>query len=230
MRLFTFALLAVTSLRAMAQPITTNNIQFVNPPSWLTETMITDSVSKIQNYLEWDLIRIRAFYHSDPKEYQAETELRFTTNAFFRRADQSIHLSPKVNSKNFNQVFGHELVHAIFFQKYKSAIPSWLEEGFANFIGTHSKPDYAWLSKQPAVDVTTLTHPQTDLSGSRFHYEASTALIEMIASRCSLKDLLQLSVGSRLQNYLKTYCEISDINLSYRRWIALKSRKMAILK
>jgi hypothetical protein len=210
-----------------AKQITTNNIEFNNAPDWLTQSQLETATGTIQNYLEWDMIRIKAYYHTDVKQYDALTKLNFTSDAFFNRNDSTIHLSPRVNRDNFGRIFGHELVHAIFFQKYKGAIPPWLEEGLANYIGKKSSPDYVWLAAQPRVDVKTLTHPQSDTSGSQYHYAASTALIEMIASRCSLPDLLQLSVGKKLETYLGTYCEISDINAAFKDWLNKKSKEQS---
>ena len=82
-----------------------------------------------------------------------------------------------------DHVIGHELVHVILRQKYKGAIPGWLEEGLANYTGKMGgKVDYKWLQTQPKVDVMTLSHPFSGSVGFRYHYIASTGVMEMIAS------------------------------------------------
>jgi hypothetical protein len=129
-------------------------------------------------------------------------------------------------------------VHIIVFQKYKSAIPAWLDEGLANYAADRRNVSYAWLKTQPYRDVSTLVHPfekaRTDESGpykvgsavgsgpdrARYHYEASTAVMEMIATHCDIHDLLQLSVGKKLETYLSTYCGINDVNAEFKAWLA----------
>lgn len=210
-----------------AKEVTTNAIRFHDAPDWLGESRLNRAVEPIQNVLEWDIRRIDAYRHGNLEEFKAESKLQFGPIAFFRRKDSTIHVGPKVNDDNFDKVFGHELVHAIFWQKYRGAIPVWLEEGIANYLGRTSKPDYRWLVKQPRVRVTTLVHPDKDESGSRFHYEASTAAIAMIAAKCSLKDLLQLSVGKKLESYLKTYCEIADVDGAFDAWVTAQAKTPA---
>jgi hypothetical protein len=72
----------------------------------------------------------------------------------------------------------------------------------------------------------TLKHPFSAVatSSARYHYQASQALVEMIASHCSLDDLLRLSVGKKLENYLSTFCSIDDINAEFRKWVAKKAK------
>ena len=205
---------------AAPKEMTLNCCIIANPPAWLARESARDVVERVQRQLGWDIRRIRVFFYSDERSFANEQTLGFSTRAFFRPKDQTVHVSTKVTEKNFSSVFGHELVHVIFFQKYKKAIPRWLEEGLANVIGGEEKVDYAWLAKQPLVDVTTLVHPNSDGSGSRYHYQASTAAAEMIADRCRMNDLLMLSVGKRLEDYLSTFCKIADVNASFRTWVA----------
>jgi hypothetical protein len=211
------ALLWVSTVAARS--FQTNHLRVENAPNWLTESRAESVAQKIQDYLEWDVRRVAVYYHSSSDDFDSEANFNFRANAYFSKRDGSIHLSPLITDKNFEPVFGHELVHAIFYQKYAGAIPKWLEEGLANKIGRSETVDYSWLSKQKLTDVTQLTHPNLDTEGARYHYAASTALIDMIASKCSLKDLLQLSVGKNLQTYLYTYCEISDLNGSFQKWV-----------
>src|SRR5690606_11603914 len=116
--------------------------------------------------------------------------------ALARKSSNSIHIGPRVTTENFDQVFGHELVHIISNQKYKGAIPKWLEEGLANHLSKKGKVDYKWLAAKPfPKDVTQLSHPFSGTDDdTRYHYLASQALAEMIFSKCSMQTLLQLSV------------------------------------
>lgn len=201
----------------------TNQVIFHNAPDWLTESLLQQTVDSTQSFLEWDLKRVSAYGYSDAAVFNREHSLKFQVNAVFRRSDNSIHLSPKVTPTDFKNVFSHELVHAILSQKYKSAVPIWLEEGLANYIGKYRSPDYKALAGKNWPDVTQLGHPSDGRVDPVLHYAISTGLIEMIASKCSLKDLLQLSVGSKLIHYLKTYCEIDNLNEAFKKWVLKKS-------
>ena len=205
-----------------AKEILTNSVQVVNAPDWLTESDVDRTVGRIESYLEWGTRRIKVYFHADASEFKSSSRLNYNADAFFSRADQSVHLGPRVDKAMFDRLFGHEMVHAIFHQKYKGSIPTWLEEGFANYIGRNGTIDYKWIASQPAADVTGLRHPNRDATGSRYHYQVSTAAIEMIAAKCSLKDLLALSVGAKLTTYLSTYCEIKDVNAAFRDWVQSK--------
>ena len=69
-----------------------------------------------------------------------------------------------------------------------------------------------------------MTHPyaERDAARVRYHYVASEALIEMIAKRCDLTNLLRLSVEHGMDGYLKTYCEINDLNADFAKWVRAK--------
>jgi hypothetical protein len=209
---------------ASGEGIRTNQIDFKKPPPWLTESMVEKATRPVQDFLQWDIKRIKAFYHLEEAEFQKLHRAGPTVKAFFLKTDSTLHLGPGVTAKNFQPIFAHELVHAIFFQKHKSAIPKWLEEGLANYLGKVGSVDYAWLATQPFREVATLTHPTEDPLGLRFHYQTSTALVEMISSKCSLGDLMMLSVGRKVESYLATLCEIPDVNAAYRSWVAKKQK------
>jgi len=116
-------------------------------------------------------------------------------------------------------------VHIIIYQKYKEAIPKWLEEGLANYLAKQGQVNYQWLAAHPfPKDVRGLTHPYDgDVDSIHYHYMASQALVEMIAKKCDLTNLLRLSVGRNLDAYLDTYCEIKDLNAAYQKWVKAKS-------
>ena len=143
-----------------------------------------------------------------------------------RGRDLTVHLGPRVTDLNFDPTFAHELVHVILRQKYRDAVPKWLEEGLANHLAypaaRRPKLDYRWLAARPfPPDVRQLTHPFRERSADAVHaqYVASEALVEMIAKRCDLTNLLRLSVGKGMEGYLETYCQIKDLNADYRRWV-----------
>ncbi|MEZ4751041.1 MAG: hypothetical protein R3B54_10595 [Bdellovibrionota bacterium] len=141
------------------------------------------------------------------------------------RKQQIIHMGPKVNEKNFDGLFGHELAHIIVIQKYKQAIPAWLEEGLANYVGEIDKVEFKYLNSKPYIPVVSLTHPYRKGADTKYYYQASTALMKMIAEKCPIKDLLQLSVGKSIETYLKTFCEIPDLDAAFQKWLKTKPSK-----
>jgi hypothetical protein len=220
-------LFAVASISLIAKNLATETVFFENAPDWLTEQQVEKAARPIESYLQWDKLRLKAVYYRNQNEFESLHHQGPSVKAFFRRSDRTVHIGPGVTAENFIPIFSHEWVHAIFFLKYHGAIPLWLEEGFANYLAKLGFVDYRWLSTQPFVDVQKLVHPMQDVSGLKFHYQTATALVEMIASKCSLPDLLQLSVKRKLENYLKTYCEIADVNASYRQWVAEKAKAVS---
>ncbi len=143
--------------------------------------------------------------------------------AFTKKTDNTIHLGPKVTRANFDLVFGHELAHVIIFQKYKLAIPAWLNEGLCNSVAGYKEVKFKWLSRQkPRIDVSTLHHPYeiNNMERADVHYAASLAAIKMLEKKCpDFKELLNLSLNSNIDNYIKTYCQIPDVNKTFWSWI-----------
>jgi len=204
-----------------AKEIQTNSVHMPDAPAWVTTVRVEKIIDHIQQYLEWDIRRIQVYWHKDQAEFEKFHGLGPTVLAISKRDDNTIHLGPRIVDANFDQVFGHELVHIISFQKYKKAIPLWLEEGLANYIAKAGTVDYARLASQPVPsDVRQMTHP---FGGTEehihYHYMASQALVEMIAKKCDLSNLLRLSVGKDMDRYLGTYCEIPDLNAAFKKWI-----------
>jgi hypothetical protein len=214
-------LFGLSAQAANSATISTNEIEMTDAPAWITRSRVERVVSKIQRFMEWDIRRVPVRWYADQASFEAAHKLGPSPMAFAKRDDQSIHLGPRVDTASFDSAFGHELVHIILYQKYKDAIPSWLDEGLANYVAKHGAVDYSWLSKQKEIDVRSLKHPfKGDV---RLHYQASTALMEMIAARCDVHELLQLAVGKGLEGYLATYCEIADLNAELRKRIKLKA-------
>jgi hypothetical protein len=222
-------------LLSSASEISTNAALFTNSPSWLTTSRVNQVIDRVQSFMEWDIRKIKVIFHENAAEFQKLHGFGSSVAAYSVKTENSIHLGPIVRKDNFDEYFGHELVHIILFQKYKDAVPSWLNEGLANYVSKHGKVDYSWLnkrlsdflSKNKNFSVTSLTHPYTNSPTPDFwlfHYQASTALIEMIAKKCNLNDLLQLSVGKKLETYLSTTCEILDINSDFQNWVKKRSQ------
>lgn len=215
--------LAIFSTLASPKLIETNQFTVHSPPPWLQQKTVERVTQKVQDFLEWDIRKVPVYWYSDPKAFQKAHGLGGTVMAA-AKPDGSVLLGPRITAKNFEQFFSHELTHVIVRQKYKSAIPRWLEEGLANYVGGLTTVDYKFLKSQGAPRVTSLTHAFRGTRGSRYHYHASTGVMEMIAKRCSIKDLLQLSVGKNLETYLKTYCEISDLDRDFKGWVEAKAK------
>jgi hypothetical protein len=194
------------------------------PPKWLTARRVQAVVDKIQGFLEWDIRKVQVYFYSDQRAFEKAHGLGPTVRAAAKRADFSVHVGPKVDTSSFDAVFGHELAHVVVFQKYKDAIPRWLDEGLANFVSRKEPIDFAFLASRPERDVTKMDHPFQGGEDPRYVYQASTAVMQMISERCSIKDLLQLSVGKKLESYLKTYCEISDLSADFHGWVKKKAK------
>ncbi len=204
--------------------IFTNNVKILNPPGWLTPLRVETVTGKIQNTLEWDIHRVTVTWYTDAALFEKTHGHGPLVEAYSRPSDNSVHMGPRVDTKNFDGIFGHELTHVIVAQKYKTAIPKWIEEGLANRVANYGKVDYIWLAAQPHHEVTTLTHPFTGFFDSRYHYSASTAVMEMIEKKCGLHDLLQLSVGKKMETYLSTFCGITDVNADFQKWVTEKGK------
>ena len=206
---------------AHSKELQSNGFIMANAPDWLTRNRVEKIVDRMQTALEWTVHKIYVVWFTDEAAFEKAHSLGPSARAVAQKSRNTILLGPQITSQNFDQVFGHELVHIISYQKYKEGIPKWLEEGLANHLAKNGKVDYAFLKKRSLPsNVFELAHP---MSGSAadilYKYEASQALAEMIAKKCDLTNLLRLSVGRNMEDYLKTYCEIPDLNVAYKKWI-----------
>lgn len=201
----------------------TNCCDVTNPPKWLSHFKVGDIAAQMEREMGWSIRRISVIFHDTDAEFNKSANLNFSANAFFSPDRQTIEFKPQKDLGSFTATFRHELSHVISNQKFKGAIPPWLEEGFANYLGSKRKVDYKWLALQNLPDASRLSHPQSDASGSQMHYQLSTATVDMLAHRCNLKDLLMLSTGSKLTNYLETFCKIKDIDADVRAWVKKKA-------
>lgn len=228
-----FALLLMTCaiLPAFGDEITTDYVHIGNPPSWLTESRVTRVVEKIQNKLESDKWkkRVEVYFYTDAESFKRAHGSGDWIEAYSRTDDNgsAIHLGPQIDSSRFDGTFGHELVHVMLHQKYKTAIPGWLEEGLANHLADKGTVDYGWLAHQPFQDVKTLVHAFNHVADPHYHYQASQAVAEMVEAKCDLHDLLQMAVGKSFETYLANICEITDVNAAFREWVLKKAPKVA---
>lgn len=209
---------------AIAKDIQTNATSMPNAPEWLKATRVEKTTDRIQSSLEWTIRKIQVVWYTDQQAFEKAHSLGPYARAVSHKNLNIIRLGPQVTDANFDSVFGHELVHVIAYQKYKEAIPKWLEEGLANHLTKNAKVDYKWLASKPwPADVRGLIHPMKGSAEEiRYSYQASQALAEMIAKKCDLSNLLRLSVGKTMETYLSTYCEIPDLNASYKKWITAR--------
>jgi hypothetical protein len=212
---------AMISFHAPAAELLTNAAHMSDAPSWVTAGRINRIVDHIQNILEWDIHRVEVYWYKDQAAFEKMHGFGSLVLAVSRKDDNTIHLGPKVTDANFDQVFGHELVHIISFQKYKQAIPKWLEEGLANYLAKAGSVNYKWLASKPFPnDVRDLVHP---FNGSddhvRYHYIASQALAEMLNAKCDFRNLLRLSVGMKMEPYIASFCNIPDLNVAFKKWV-----------
>jgi hypothetical protein len=224
--LINILILLVSFQCAQAAELQTNSTFSADAPKWVTKGRIDSTTDRIQNFLEWSIRRVTVEWYKDQNSFEKAHNLGPNVLAVSRRIENKVLVGPKVTAENFDRVFGHELVHVIIYQKYKEAIPKWLEEGLANYISKMGPVDYKWLNTQEMPkDVRNLIHPfNGGYSNLRYHYEGSQALAEMIAAKCDLKNLLRLSVGQKMENYLDTYCRIQDLNSAYQKWIKSKAQ------
>lgn len=212
-----------------AKEIVTNSVVMPNAPEWLKRTRVEKVIDRIQSKLEWTTRKVKVHWYSSQKEFEKQHSLGPLPRAVtIKKPDeQVIHLGPKVDDSNFDWIFGHEMVHVISFQKYKGAIPRWLEEGLANHLAKKTKTvDYKWLAKQTfPEDVTKMDHPfKGSEKGVTYHYIASQALAEMLDKKCDLENLIRLSVERKMENYIVTYCEIKDLNATFKEWVKKKAK------
>lgn len=206
-----------------AENFKTNCCDVENAPSWLSQYTLSDIASEMERDMGWSIRRVKVIFHSTDAAFTRSANLNFSAAAFFVPAKQTIEIKPVKDLATFTPIFRHELAHVISNQKFKGGIPNWLEEGFANYLGTKQKVDYKWLSQQPLPAASQLAHPNSDATGSRMHYLLSTATVEMIASKCNLNDLLMLTTGSKPTQYLATFCKIKNIDADAIDWV--KSKK-----
>lgn len=217
--------LVLFTVLAQAKEIETNEATFPDAPDWLTRGRVEKVIRKIATDLEWTIRKINVRFYKDQDSFMQAQNLGAGVLAVTNKTTNMIHIGPKVENEDFDSVFGHELVHVILGQKYKTAVPPWVEEGLANHLAKRGKVDYKWLSTQPFPDdVRKLSHPFTGtVSSPRYHYQASQALAEMIAKKCDMTNLLRLSVGEKMDTYIGTYCEIKDLNADFKAWVKKKA-------
>lgn len=217
-------LLLVQTTNGHAASFKTNCCNVENAPEWLSSYTLSDIATEMESKLHWSIRRVKVVFHNTNQSFASASNLNFIAAAFFSPSRQAIEFSPQKDLAEFTPTFRHELVHVISNQKFKDSIPRWLEEGFANYIGSKRKVDYKWLAKQSLPKASQLSHPSTDDGGSKMHYQLSTATVEMIAGTCNFDDLLMLATGSKLTNYLETFCKIKDLDSSVAEWVVKKSK------
>lgn len=218
-----------------SRTIRTNELVVENAPSWITQNRVERIVARVQDKLEWTTRRTTVRYFADSASFANSHSLGTHAVAVTSAVGENakILLGPKVTNGNFDQSLAHELVHVIVVQKYKGAIPKWLEEGLANHLARTGQVDYRWLAKQTLPkDVRELAHPMLRAADSgrtlsqslHFRYQASQALAEMLDKKCDLLNLVRMSVGKNMETYIGTMCEIKDLTKTFQDWITKKAK------
>ncbi len=222
-----------TALAGATHPIDNNTAHSDAAPAWVTGSRIDSIEERVADKLGGaDFRKISLTFYTDQAAFRRAHGFDDTVLAFTIKPDNAVSIGPRVTTRDFDAIFGHELVHVILYQKYKTAVPGWLEEGLANYLVKYGHVDYAWLASQPDRDVTSLAHPfgsngRVLPGGARYAYQASQALMEMIATHCEVTDLVGMSVGKKLEDYLPTMCGISDLNAEFKKWVRSKARRTA---
>jgi hypothetical protein len=113
-----------------------------------------------------------------------------------------------------NNLLGHEIVHLVLHRSYTDGIPSWLDEGFAQYIskdahasyerarGFISKPHSGAIAEQDLIPLTVLvamTHPPSE----RVHtfYDESERLVRFLAAADKPSFLALLDALARHQPF-----------------------------
>ncbi len=223
----TFALILFLSISSLASELLTNCAHFNEAPKWLNSSRVNRIADSVTRIMEWDIRRVEVVWYQNQRDFEAAHSMGPLPMAVTQRTQNRILLGPKVIDSTFDRVFGHELVHITSEQKYKDAIPKWLEEGVANYVAQFSKIDYVKLNKRPLPnDVTKMTHMMSGTQEDVFNnYALSQALTEMIASHCDFRNLLRLSVQRKMEDYLENICHIPDINIAFKKRVKDQSTK-----
>ena len=98
---------------AYAKDFQTNALNVKDAPKWVKRTKVEKAVARIQTKLEWSTRRINMYWHSTPDSFEAAQNLGAKAIAVttIRNGEVAVHMGPKVNSDNYEQVVGHEMVH-----------------------------------------------------------------------------------------------------------------------
>jgi len=214
---------------ASAWSFQTNELRMVDAPVWVKRTKVQKITDRIQQKLEWRIRRVDVIWFSSESKFGDAQGLGpqalAVTQSRGTQANVQVLLGPRVNQANYEVVLGHELVHVIILQKYKTSIPKWLEEGLANHLSKQANVDYVWLKTRPSPQsIEDLSHP---LKGNpaeiRAKYMFSQALAEMIDRKCDFENLLRLSVERKLEDYLRRTCGLTDVGQELKAWVARQS-------
>src|SRR5579885_3406566 len=95
-------LLALALPGASAKQIETNEILMANAPDWLTSSRVDRVVSKIQDYMEWDIRKIQVKWYTDQAAFEAAHGLGSYPIAVSMRSTHTVHLGPTVTSEDFD--------------------------------------------------------------------------------------------------------------------------------
>lgn len=210
------------------QTITLNELVFKNAPAELSASTVQKVVDRISGILEWSIRKIEIDWIRNESQFIRLHRFGPNIFAFTRKKEGQIYLGPRTTMKNFEGVLGHELVHVIIHQKYAGKVPAWLEEGMANQIAGNTDLSYRWLALQDPLTLDQMSHPfgSQNLTEVKRRYMSSLAFTQMLQSRCGdFRELLNLSLKSKMEDFFQTYCQIGDPMAALHEWIQKKARQ-----
>lgn len=198
--------------------VETNQIKITDAPDWVKLSQVQRTVDRVEHFLEWDIRSVQGLWVASEADFMKLHGMGPSVTAFTRKQNQTIYFGPQVNAQNFESIFAHELVHIVLAQKFKTAIPVWLDEGLANFVARKGAVQYDKILARGIPKVQTLSHPFKSADPS-FQYMVSLAFMQMLNSRCKIQDLLQLALQKRLETYIQNTCGLEDMDAPFEKWV-----------
>ncbi len=213
----------------LAAALITNSLEIQNPPNWLKTNAINRVAARIENKLEWSPKRISArFYATENAFVAAHGYPQSPILAFYRSSTKEIHFGPRVTVENIEKVLAHEMAHAVLAQKYSTRLPKWLEEGLANWAAKNDGVKWRVLAQSKnRLDPRSIHHPikAADFTDTQLQYQVSMAFVHFLQRKCpSFRELLNLSLKSKLEAFLPTYCGIHDAQKEFWAFVDRQSR------
>ena len=160
-------------------------------------------------------IKSHIYIFEDPeqwRQFQSYGSLEPWTGGIHSQGSLFIQRDPKY--KFSNNVLGHEVVHLVLHRFYTGGIPSWLDEGFAQYISKNAHASYqrarGYLSKPnsdaiaareliPLGTLLAMTHPPSDRVVT--FYDESERLVRFLVATDKTSFLALLDALARHQPF-----------------------------
>ncbi len=176
---------------AFATDLEVEGIQFKNIPEWFQKEAVEKSLKDLRLRSGWVPTGTVVHFYSDLGLWNLEL-LRVgfqstPTAAFADPGENAVRIGPSLKSENFEHLFLHEVSHLVSWQIFRG-LPSWLEEGFAEWLARSPYLDYSWINQQLLrIDPRNIANPMKlggRASDVRFRYQISYASVMMLDKRC----------------------------------------------